>query len=581
MSTINVNNLSGKGGATPNLPDGAVISGVATVTNLKPTNVSVSGAVTATTFDGSLKSTGTPTLGLGVTINASGISISGVATVGVLTGGTYYGDGSNLAGVGESIAPWNYNPNVNDQEVTVDTGIGITFNKKVLAGSGTATIKIVNAGAAGTTIQSWGVSSCTFNVTQFTLGSLVSVLTVNETYQVDIPSGFIVDSGGTAYAGTAYTFSLQDPVNKLWVWGNNESGELAQGYAVSPVDAASSPVQIPGTWKAGWANKASPTAYYGAAINTDGELWSWGYQYGAGLLGLNEGGPGKDKSSPVQVPGTTWSSVSNAQAQVLATKTDGTLWTWGNNEYGNLGLNAPDNSWKSSPTQIPGTTWSENFAAGTNVASAIKTDGTLWMWGRNDNGQLGLNDVARRSSPVQVPGTTWKYIVGVKGNSLATKTDGTLWVWGDNEYGQLGQNAAVTARKSSPVQVPGTTWALLAVTYTGVAATKTNGTLWTWGRSEYGQGGQNDVVNRSSPVQVPGTTWGTNNINHLSGQWKGIHTIKTDGTLWSWGRNQKGELGQNNKVDYSSPVQVGSRTDWDQVSSGAINTFAIQADGTP
>ena len=96
MSTINVNNLSGRGGATPNLPDGAVISGVATVTNLKPTNVNVSGAVTATTFDGSLKSTGTPTLGLGVTINSSGIHVSGVATVGVLTGGTYYGDGTNL-----------------------------------------------------------------------------------------------------------------------------------------------------------------------------------------------------------------------------------------------------------------------------------------------------------------------------------------------------------------------------------------------------------------------------------------------------------------------------------------------------
>ena len=113
MSTIKVNNLSGKGGATPNLPDGAVISGVATVTNLKPTNVNVSGAVTATTFDGSLKSTGTPTLGLGVTINSSGLHISGVTTVGVVTGGTFYGDGTNLTGVGETIAPWHYNPPLN------------------------------------------------------------------------------------------------------------------------------------------------------------------------------------------------------------------------------------------------------------------------------------------------------------------------------------------------------------------------------------------------------------------------------------------------------------------------------------
>ena len=179
MSTINVTNLSGRGGATPNLPDGANITGVAT----------------ATSFDGSLKSTGTPTLGLGVTINASGISVSGV-----LTATTFKGDGSSLTGVGESLAPWHYNPDVNDTAVTTTTGIGITFNKKVISGSGTATIKIVNAGVAGTTIQSWGVSSATYNVTQFTLDALVSPLTIDKTFQLDIPEGFIVSSTGTNYA---------------------------------------------------------------------------------------------------------------------------------------------------------------------------------------------------------------------------------------------------------------------------------------------------------------------------------------------------------------------------------------------
>ena len=140
MSTINVTNLSGRGGATPNLPDGANVTGV----------------VTATSFDGSLKTTGTPTLGLGVTINSSGINVSGV-----LTATTFHGSGSALTGVGESIAPWYYNPDVNDQLVTITTGIGITFNKLVNMGSGTATLKMVNAGVAGTTIQSWGTVSYT------------------------------------------------------------------------------------------------------------------------------------------------------------------------------------------------------------------------------------------------------------------------------------------------------------------------------------------------------------------------------------------------------------------------------------
>ena len=134
---------------------------------------------------------------MGVTINSSGLHISGVTTVGVVTGGTYYGSGSNLTGVGESIAPWHYNPDINDTSVQVDTGIGITFNKRVLAGSGTATLKVVNAGAAGTTVQSWGISSTTIGKTDISLWSLVSDLLINQTYQFDMPEGFVVSSTGT------------------------------------------------------------------------------------------------------------------------------------------------------------------------------------------------------------------------------------------------------------------------------------------------------------------------------------------------------------------------------------------------
>ena len=229
MSTINVTNLSGRGGATPNLPDGANITGVAT----------------ATSFDGNLKSTGTPTLGLGVTINASGLAISGVATAGIISATTLYGDGSNLTGVGESIAPWHYNPDVNDSLVTISTGIGFTFNKKIVAGSGTATLKMVNAGVAGTTIQSWGISSATIgNITDITLGALVSPLTINKTYQLDIPEGYVASSTGTNYVGTAYTFATQAAQVKMWSLGYGGFGNLAQNNLTQ----YSSPVQVPGIW---------------------------------------------------------------------------------------------------------------------------------------------------------------------------------------------------------------------------------------------------------------------------------------------------------------------------------------------
>ena len=565
MSTINVTNLSGRGGATPNLPDGANITGVAT----------------ATSFDGNLKSTGTPTLGLGVTINASGLAISGVATAGIISATTLYGDGSNLTGVGESIAPWHYNPDVNDTLAAVGTGIGITFNKKIYAGSGAATLKIVNAGVAGTTIQSWGISSATLDVTALSLGALVSDLVINQTYQVDIPEGFIVDGAAANYAGTAYTFSSEGAFNKLFAWGRGIYGQTLQQAELT----LSSPVQVPSpaAWKAGWSKGDLDDAYNSAAIKKDGTLWMWGNN-GYGVMGVNTANNLR-YSSPVQIPGTTWSSIVVSNALAVATKTDNTLWAWGYNETGALGQN--NEAEASSPVQIPGTTWSDITTNSGAEVLAIKTDGTLWAWGYQAQGQLGQNQAdVKYSSPVQIPGTTWRDVVMSDAGVFATKTDNTLWAWGSNSDGGLGLNQPTSADASSPIQIPGTNWALIDGKYRGGMATKTDGTLWTWGNGSDGNLGVPSVGESkiSSPVQVPGTTWGTSNRNHIWGGFYYCAAIKTDGTLWTWGHNNRGQLGQNQPAtsDRSSPVQVGSRTDWDQVGGFAKEAmFAIQADETP
>ena len=145
------------------------------------------------------------------------------------------------------------------------------------------------------------------------------------------------------------------------------------------------------------------------ATKTDGTLWSWGYGNSQGGLGLNDR---IARSSPTQIPGTNWSTVSASYMGAGAIKTDGTLWTWGRNASGQLGLNtisSPAFNGVSSPTQVPGTTWSIH-ARGAYYTMAIKTDGTLWGWGRGGNGQLGQNtdgNPANRSSPVQIPGTSW------------------------------------------------------------------------------------------------------------------------------------------------------------------------------
>ena len=584
MSTIKVNNLSGKGGATPNLPDGAVISGVATVTNLKPTNVNVSGAVTATTFDGSLKSTGTPTLGLGVTINSSGVHISGVTTVGVVTGGTFYGDGSNLAGVGETIAPWHYNPPLNGIDSPLTTGIGITFNKAIYNGSGTITAKVVNvaSGAAGTTKQSWGISSVTKGVTDFTLNSVAS-LGGDNTIQITIPDGFFVDSNETSYVGTAWTFNTAEPVNKLFTWGDNRYGVLG----LNDTTHRSSPTQIPGlTWAEPATSYGGIVAQRGAAIRTDGTLWVWGTNQ-AGAFGTNQSYI--QRSSPVQVPGTTWSDISFGDEFNVAVKTDGTLWSWGN-QGGNgvLGLNNAVQY--SSPVQIPGTTWAtgrRKIAAGYNNAAAIRTDGTLWTWGNNGHGALGHNEAPssrpRYSSPTQIPGTTWKSVKAGYYYMLATKTDGTLWSWGYNTQGQGGVNNANDGH-SSPTQVPGTSWAEPEIGNLSSYATRTDGTLWAFGENAAGSLGINiegSPGRRSSPTQIPGT-WSTTGLH---GHAYAVLAVKANGTLWAWGdagNDAYGLLGQNQPQtsQYSSPVQIGSETDW-HTTVGAAYKTAIQADETP
>jgi alpha-tubulin suppressor-like RCC1 family protein len=349
--------------------------------------------------------------------------------------------------------------------------------------------------------------------------------------------------------------------NQLWSWGYNDQGQLGQNNRTN----YSSPIQIPGT---SWSSIAAGfRSKFSLATKTDGTLWSWGYN-NSGRLGQNTT---TNVSSPVQIPGNTWSSISSGYNFSLSTKTDGTLWSWGYNDQGQLGQN--NRTYYSSPVQIPGTTWS-SISAGSNHSLSTKTDGTLWSWGDNLYGGLGQNNRTDSSSPVQIPGNTWSSIVGGFGD-LATKTDGTLWSWGFNYFGELGQNNRTYY--SSPVQIPGTTWSSIDSSSQHTLATKTDGTLWAWGKNNKGQLGQNNVTYRSSPVQIPGTTWSSIAAGFRSSGGFSLAT-KTDGTLWGWGDNNIGQIAQNTSsvVYYSSPIQIPG-TQWSSISAGNQHTIAIKS----
>ena len=172
---------------------------------------------------------------------------------------------------------------------------------------------------------------------------------------------------------------------------------------------------------------------------------------------------------------------------------------------------------------------------------------------------------------------TWKlnqwYDQSVAGNANYI-SDGMLFIWGTNSGGQLGLNQAPAelALISSPVQIPGTWGKLFQIATTNApssAAAKTSGSLWSWGYNNYGNLGQNDRTNRSSPVQIGSdTTWSSAYMNFIAG--RALTAIKTDGTLWQWGRgaNDYGSIGNNTGIYYSSPVQIGSMSNWSTITQG-------------
>jgi alpha-tubulin suppressor-like RCC1 family protein len=318
----------------------------------------------------------------------------------------------------------------------------------------------------------------------------------------------------------------------------------------------------------------SPTVYtgsagslHGAKILTDGTLWTWGNgTYGQTGLGVTS-----VTSTPTQVGAdASWKTVNCGFAHTMATKTDGSLWAWGRNNYGQLGNNASLVD-QSSPVQIGlDTNWRLIQSGGYHTV-ALRTDNTIWVWGQNTKGQLGTLDSSHRSSPVQVgTGYTWQSVAAGWLSTYAIRSDGTLWSWGQNLYGQLGANLSTAIDYSSPVQVgSGTNWKkVFAHGGSSVGAIQNDNSAWTWGANTNGQLGLNDRVNRSSPVQLGNqNVWHSVNIGMVHAL-----AIKIDGSLWSWGYNSNGELANNWPTSYSSPIQVGVAKNWKFAVCGGTNS---------
>ncbi len=507
------------------------------------------------------------------------VSSAGYHTAAIKTDGTLWTWGSGSSGrLGTN--------DLTSRSTPVTTFAGGTNWKQVSAGGHTAAIKTDG------TLWTWGLESNGRLGTNYTTNILTPITTF---------------AGGTNWADTAtaepedlYTLSAGGHTaaiktdGTLWVWGNGSQGQLGTNSI--------SIHYIPSTTFSGGTNwkQVSSGITHTTAIKTDGTLWTWG-NGGFGQLGTNDV---TDRSTPITTfaGGTNWKQVSAGRQHTSAIKTDGTLWTWGNGRDGRLGDLQFNDRYTPVTTFAGGTNWADTattepedlytLSAGNTHTAAIKTDGTLWIWGNGGNGQLGNASITlTNSTPVTTfaGGTNWKQVSAGGFHTAAIKTDGTLWSWGTGSNGQLGINNPPTINTPITTFAGGTNWADTATTepedlYTlsagnnNALAIKTDGTLWGWGNGSDGRLGTNDTTIISTPVTTfaGGTNW-----KQISSGSRSTAAIKTDGTLWTWGRGFYGQLGTNDTTQRNTPVTTfAGGTNWKQVSVGYNFISAIKTDGT-
>ena len=368
-------------------------------------------------------------------------------------------------------------------------------------------------------------------------------------------------------AGTYHTLAIRSD-GTLWAWGLNDKGQLGDGITVNK----NVPTKI--GIAADWAT-IDVVADNSMALKTDGSLWCWGNNY-YGSVGDGNYGVGVINTIPTHIgTNTDWVKISTG-ARTYAIKSNGTLWGWGDNYYGHLGVGNTNPYY--TPTQIGTDTWID-ISGGGNQTLAIKTNHTLWGWGFNKSGSLAIGppDDVIITIPTQTGNNTadWtKVEIGGPSSSKMIKIDGSLWAMGNNTNGNIGNGIFGTGGSSDIVNTPtqagiDTDWKSITTNYHSLGI-KNDGTLLGFGANNYGQLGDGTLISKSAPTL---TGIGTNWLMVKAGLFHSV-AIDSEGTLYTTGSNDYGQLGDGTLVSRNLLTPVGSNCSL--TTTGFKNTNLLQ-----
>ncbi len=434
--------------------------------------------------------------------------------------------------------------------------------------------------------------------------------------------GFLSVAAGTSHALAISTGGI------LSVWGDNAKGEVGNGSASSVITYATVGSPLNDRWLVGSAGNQ-----FTVALKTDGTLWTWGHG-SSGQLGVNGTA---DKNTPQAVTASLpWVGVSAGDSHVLAIAADGTLWTWGSNDKGQLGSSAlKTTDLQKVPLKItsPSGPWLA-VSAGGHDSFALKADGNLYAWGDNGNGQLGIsNSNAMVTTPTKVGSGGWQHVKAGYDFTIGVMADGNVYTWGKGASGQLGNGAtsdttvpgiailyavkpgqvsggdihAADLRTSGvlttygypgsgalgltttqlancstyacpqPQPVASTKpWRMVAAGSSHTLAIKSDGTLWAWGANGSGEVGNGSTTPQTTPVKIGSSTWAKVFAGPTS---RSSFALKADGTLYAWGNNGTGQLGTTASGNKTAPTVVAGSKRWVTVATAGLHTLGITADG--